>query len=68
MGCTVYDDAYTHTGGIWITDLADCPVMDGVSGISMAANSRFILGTQDKCLGYSDEGGGVMFCSTKHYK
>jgi hypothetical protein len=67
MGCTVYDDAYTHLPPIWVTDLADCPVMEGVVGIGMAANTRFILGPEDKCLGYSEAGGGVMFCSTKHY-
>jgi hypothetical protein len=67
LGCTVYDDAYTHIGGIYVTDLADCPVMEGVAGFSMAANTRFILGPDDTCLGYSGIGGGVMLCSTLHY-
>ncbi len=67
MGSTIVDDSYTNIPGIWITDLADCPVMEGVTGISMAANTRFILGSEDMCLGYSEQGGGVMFCSTKHY-
>ena len=67
MGCTVYDDEYTSIPGIYVTDLADSPVMEGLDGFSMAANSRFILGPEDVCLGYSETGGGVMLCSTMHY-
>ena len=66
LGTTIYDAGKSLDGGESVGPFPDCPVMYGITSLTMPATTYFWLGPEDLCLTW-DEVDKCILCMTDFY-